>query len=589
MKDFLKMTGAVILGFIVVNTIFLVFSFMMLGALASLGTPTVQMPHKAVLVIDLSKVSIREQSGEPDALQILQGTSRRQLGLYDAVRAINTAATDPAVDFIYLRPDNPDCSLSSLEELRVALKNFRNYGKPVVTLTDMPGNGSYYLASASDKIYMYDYAGSMNLLTGVSTQMTFLKDILDKLGVNVQLIRHGKYKAAGETYIKNSISPENRYQTEAMVKSLWSAITDKVAEDRGISSDEFNSLIDNLSLQTPEDFIRYGLVDELVDKEEMKEKLAMLSGLDNYKKVKGISLEDYASIKVLPNLRAKNKIAIIYAEGNIIDGYEQEQVAGDRFASIIAKVREDSDIKAVVLRVNSPGGSVSGSDKIKKELDLLKKEKPLVASYGSYAASGGYWISNNCDYIFTNATTLTGSIGVFSLIPDFSKTMKDIAHVNITSISSNKHGDMYSGMRPLSASELQYMQASVEDIYDRFTGNVAESRGMTKAGVDSIAQGRVWTGKDALSIGLVDNIGTLEDAVNYAIDAASETVAGNFQVVAYPKPLSTMEKLMGTLGGNEASVLAGTPFEYIEQAFKNWKSNMNGKVYARMPYEYEIK
>lgn len=588
MKDFLKMTGATILGFIIVNTIFFVFSMMIFGLLASLGTPTVQMPDKAVLVMDLSKVTISEQSSEPDALQMLQGNNRRQLGIYDAVQAINTAANDPAVDFIYLRPDNPDCSISALEEIRTALKNFRNHGKAVVALTDMPGNGSYYLASAADKIYMYDYAGSMNLLTGLNVQMTFLKDILDKLGVNVQLIRHGKYKSAGETYIKNSISPENRHQTEVMVKSLWRAVTDKIAEDRGISAEEFNSLIDNLKLQTPEDFLKYSLVDELLDKEGMKEKLAILSGVEKYKDVKCISLENYASVRLLPKAK-KNKIAIIYADGNILDGYGEEQVAGDRFASIIAKVREDSDIKAVVLRVNSPGGSVTGSDKIKKELDLLKEVKPLVASYGSYAASGGYWISNNCDYIFSNATTLTGSIGVFSIIPDFSKTINEIAHVNITSISSNKHGDMYSGMRPLGNSELQYMQASVEDIYDRFTGIVAEGRNMTKAGVDSIAQGRVWTGQDALAIGLVDNIGTLEDAVNYAINAAGETVTGDFQVVAYPKPLGTLDRLMSSLGGGNASILTDTPFEYIEKAFRSLKTNTNGKVYARMPYEYEIK
>ena len=215
-----------------------------------------------------------------------------------------------------------------------------------------------------------------------------------------------------------------------------------------------------------------------------------------------VSLTDYAKLKVLPNFKADNKIAVIYANGNIVDGNEPEQVAGDRFASIIADVRKDSTVKAVVFRVSSPGGSVFASEKIKAEIDLLRQDKPVIASYGAYAASGGYWISNSCDYIFTNAGTLTGSIGVFSMIPDFSKTLKDIAHVNITTVSTNRHGDMYSSFRPLDNDEINYMQASVERIYDKFTSIVAEGRDLDKSFVDSIAQGRVWAGSDALELGL---------------------------------------------------------------------------------------
>ena len=337
----------------------------------------------------------------------------------------------------------------------------------------------------------------------------------------------------------------------------------------------------------PQDFLDNGLVDELLTQEELREKLCDLSVVEDFEDVSMISLQDYATLKSVPNLKAKEKIAVIYASGNIIEGNDKTQVAGDRFASIIAGVRKDSTVKAVVFRVNSPGGSVLASEKIKNEMDLLKEVKPVIASYGNYAASGGYWISNNSDYIFSNASTLTGSIGVFSMIPEFSGTLKDIAHVNITTISSNDHADMYSGTRPLSASETAYMQASVEKIYERFTSIVAGGRNLEVPYVDSIAQGRVWSGSDALEIGLVDSIGTLKDALVYAAGAAGNPDLASWQIAEYPKPLTTFEMILESLGGS-ASVFAGTPLENVEKAFSSWKADESGKVYARMPYEITL-
>ena len=590
MKDFVKMTLAVVLGLFIAGTAMFFFSLMVVGSIAALGSSQPVMPKEAVLTVDMSTLSLSEQTQEADPLSSLQGgDGKSYLGILSAVRAINAAALDPAVKFIYLRPDGVSGGLSQLEEFRKALKNFRNSGKAIIALTETPTNGSYYLASVADKILMYDYAGGMNMITGLSTQMFFLKDILDRLGVNVQLIRHGKYKSAGEMFIKSDISPDNRHQNEVMLNSIWGAWTQAIAEDRNITAEKFNSLVDNLSLNDPQDFLENGLVDELLDKEGFKERLTGLYGAGKFDDIKSISLQDYATLKDIPNLKAKEKIAIIYAEGNIIDGRGKEQIAGDRFASIVADVRKDSTVKAVVLRVNSPGGSVVASDKIKVELDLLRKDKPLIASYGDYAASGGYWISNNCDYIFSNATTLTGSIGVYSMIPDFSRTAKEIAHVNVVTISSNRHGDMYSGMRALDKAELAYMQQSVEDIYGRFTSIVAEGRGMTVEEVDEIAQGRVWAGNDALEIGLVDQIGTLEDALNFAVASIGGTDLDSYQIAAYPKPLTTIEKIMENFGGNNASILKGTMFEPVEKAFRDWNESNSGQVYARIPYEMDIR
>ena len=310
---------------------------------------------------------------------------------------------------------------------------------------------------------------------------------------------------------------------------------------------------------------------------------------EKFSQVKSIPFAGYAKAKFINDYKKKNKVAIIYADGEIVDGKAKKQVAGDRFTDIIAKVRKDSTIKAVVLRVNSPGGSVVASSKIKTELDLLRESVPVIASYGNYAASGGYWISANTDKIFSNATTLTGSIGVFSMIPDISGTLKDKLHVNVTTVNSNTHSDMYSITKPLDAAETAYMQASVENIYDRFTSIVATGRDMTVEEVDAIAQGRVWTGAEAEGIGLVDQIGTITDALNYAaISIDGVESIKDVQILEYPKPQTSLEMILEMFGAGE-SVFAGTPFENVEKAFRGWNGSQAGKVYARMPYEITIR
>lgn len=586
------MTLAAIVGFLVVNVVLLFFSFALLGSLAALGSSQPVMPRTAVLTLDMSRTAVSEQTTELDPISQIQGNDISVIGIWDAIQAIDAAAADPAIKYMYLKPDRASGGIAELEELRTAIDNFRKSGKAVISYMENPSTPGYYLATASDKIYMSAYEGSMNMIAGLSSQMIFLKDILDKLGINVQLIRHGKYKSAGEMYVRNASSPENLKQNRELLDAIWGNWTETIASAREMSQDKFNSLIDGLELNFPDDFLENGLVDELVTSDQMKQKLSDFFDAGITENVPVISLSDYAKLKVVPNIKAKNKIAVIYANGNIIDGDDVEQVAGDRFASIISGVRKDSTVKAVVFRVSSPGGSVFASEKIKNEIDLLREKKPVIASYGAYAASGGYWISSNCDYIFSNAGTLTGSIGVFSMIPEFSKTLKDIAHVNITTVSTNRHGDMYSGTRPLDKAETEYMQASVERIYDRFTTLVSEGRGMDKDYVDSIAQGRVWAGSDALELGLVDRIGTIKDAIMYAVSSAKGDYGqdlSNWQIVEYPRPLTTMEKIMEALGGSSAEVFAGTPLESVEKAFKGWSGTQSGQVYARIPYEIEIK
>ena len=591
MKDFVKMTLATLAGLLIFGFVSMFMSIVMIGAIAALGETEPVMPREGVLQINMSAMTLSEQSQEADPFASLTGGSTiTPVGIYSAIQAVNAAATDPAVKFIYMKPDGASAGIAQLEEFRTALENFRNSGKAIVSYIENPTNAGYYLASVSDKIYMTSYEGGMNMLSGLSSQMIFLKDILDRLGVNVQLIRHGKYKSAGEMYIRNSASPENLEQNTEMIESIWDSWAEKIAASRGISVETLNAMMNNLELNFPSDFLEKGLVDELFTREELQQQLCDLYSAEKFEDIKAIQFPEYVKVKSAATSKANKKIAVIYAEGNIVDGNEKQQVAGDRFAGIIEDVRKDSTVKAVVLRVNSPGGSVLASEKIKNEIDLLKKRGvPVIASYGDYAASGGYWISAGCDKIFSNATTLTGSIGVFSMIPDISGTLKDIAHVNITPVNSNKHADMYNMMRPLDKAELDYMQASVERIYDKFTALVAEGRDMTVEGVDEIAQGRVWTGAEALEIGLVDEIGTIEDAINYAafcIDGVSSL--DDVQVAAYPKPLTAMESLLETLIG-DTSIFADTPLENVEEAFRDWNASESGKVYARIPYEISVR
>lgn len=576
MKDFWKMLLAVVCGLIVAGFLRSILIFGFLGAIAAVGGSSKQvLPREGVLAIDMSSFIIAEQNQPSAPMASLNSGMVPTVGLLRAVKALEIAAKDPGVKYAFLRVDGNLSDVTTIEEFRKALAAFRASGKAVVAFTESPSTGGYWLASVADKIYMTSYDGGNVMFHGISSQSFYLKDLLDRLGVNVQLIRHGKYKSAGEMFVRNSSSPENREQYQAMVDALWGTLASDIAQSRGISVEKINSLVDNLSLCLPGDFLAEGLVDGLLSREELKGKLADLAMEEKFSDVKMIPFPDYVDAKILPQLKAKKNIAIIYANGEIVDAKDPRNVDGDRFARLVDKVRSDSTIKAVVLRVNSPGGSVLASEKIKHELDLLAQCKPLIASYGSLAASGGYWISNNCKHIFSDATTLTGSIGVFGMIPEFSKTAKDLLHVGVMTVSSNKHGDMYGLMRPFDKDEYAYMQRSIENIYDKFTTIVSEGRDLPKDRVDEIGQGRVWAGTDALGIGLVDEIGTLRDAIAYAAADAGLT-EGAYRIAEYPEPMSEFQMLMEMLGQKSE------PDQFVRAKLSEFAKP---QILARMPYE----
>lgn len=594
MKDFLKMLLAVICGFIVMGFLGLMILGGLIGSAAG-GSGKTVMPRNGVLVMDLSQFSIDEQAATPPAsLTSLVGggvSLQAPISLWDAVQAIRKAAEDPSVKLIYMKPDGASLSSAISEEIRDALAEFRKSGKAVISYIESPTTGSYYLASVSDKVYMSSNCGAGPMMTGVSGQLFFLKDLLDKFGVNVQLIRHGKYKSAGEMYIKSEPSPENLEQNQAMVSSMANSMYEEISESRDVSVDSLNYLVDNMKLLFPEDMLNHGLVDGLLTKEELRQKLAVLAGADDFSNTGMVSFSDYVSSVITDPLKSKKQIAVIYAHGNIVEGSDPQNIGGDDFSTLLSMVRADSSVKAVVLRVSSPGGSVLAADKIKTEIDLLRKVKPVVASYGDYAASGGYWISASCDKIYTDKMTLTGSIGCFSMVPDLSKTAKDIAHVGIATVSSNKHGAMLTPFHTLDEAEVAVMQSQIENIYGKFVANVAEGRELSPAYVDSIAQGRVWTGADAIGINLADEIGSLSDAINYAATLAGEADASSIDVIGYPAPVTILDNILAMIGEGSSpvqDVFAGTPFWRVEEAFKSWKWQSSDHFMAMMPYQVII-
>ena len=589
MKEFVRTMLAVIAGIVVLNLLGFLFFIFMIGSMAASSSSKTVVPRNAILDINMADITLAEQSTD-DMPSFAAGgmDTRTTVGIWDAVRAIDAAANDPSVKFILLRADEASGGTATMEEFRAALDEFRTSGKPIIAYTENPGTGSYYLASVADKVYITSYHGGNATFVGLAGNMVFFKDILDKLGVNVQLIRHGKYKSAGETFIKNAPSAENMEQNKVMIESMWKTLGGSIAKSRGLTMEQLNSLVDNLRLNFPEDFVECGLADAALDREQLIEKLCEQAMVTDRKDLRMVAFSKYAELKAT-SLPGKNNVAIFFADGDIVDGDDYGKIAADRFVQEIDKLRNDKSVKAVVLRVNSPGGSVIASEKIKSALALLDAEKPVVASYGNYAASGGYWISNGCRKIYTNASTLTGSIGVFSMIPEFSKTMRKVG-VNFVSVGSNAHSDMYALNRPFDAAELAYLQASVEDIYERFVNMVAENRNMTVDQVDAIAQGRVWTGSDAIEIGIVDEIGTLSDAVVYAASLAGFDDPSQYKVKTSPAPLSFMEQLMMTFNKDNApTILTGTPLECMTDLLRSLNEDRPTEVYARMPYDIEIR
>lgn len=582
MKFFKNLLAAVLGCFLALGLIF-IFTFSIIGALAP-KDEVITVKPESVLKIDLG-ITIAEQTYEDpfDLSSIMQSIplpisqqATNSIGIRDAINAIDKAATDPNIKYILITGLDQGSGISYLEEVRNALERFRNSGKAIIAYGENFSLGGYYIASVADKIYSDNMAS--NSIVGLSATILYLKDILARVGVEMQLIRHGKYKSAGEQFIADEMSPANYEQTISRLNSTWNHIAGEICASREISQEYFDGLINNLKINTPQQMLEHRLIDVVCSKSEFETTICKLSGEESIEDINWIMLGKYAKAVLKPNFKAKDKIAIIYADGEITPS--GEGITAKKFVPIIEKVRKDSSVKAVVLRVNSPGGAVQPAEQIRAELELLQQDKPLIVSYGTMAASGGYWISAGADKIYSNSTAITGSIGVFSMIPSAEKTFTDILHINPETVSTHKHSDMLSLTRRLDNTERNSLQDQIELIYTQFLNIVAQGREMTPERVDEIAQGRVWTGDEGLEIKLVDEIGGINDAISYAAICAD---LKDYRVVEYPKIEDNLTKLLNKANeAQEAMTIVQSPDMMIEQLFHSLQTEQG--IYARLPY-----
>ncbi len=523
---FVKVFLAALLAFVAGTFLcFFLWILVLVGMAGSMGGSTEPVTDNTILKIDFSEMITDSPSMNPFAaidFQTMQSTP--QLSFFSALRAIDAAATDDRIKGIYLRMNGLGgvSDTAQAEELREALKHFKESGKFIISYNETYGQGQYYLATVADKIYMqpegtFDWAG-------LSLQSLFFKGLLDKLGIEVQIFRPTacKYKSAVEPYFLKKMSPENRAQTEAMISSMWQTITTAISESRGVSVEELNRLADNLSVILPEEAVKAGLIDGVKYEDEMEtvfEELGVEKGLDdelNFVTLGGYASQVGADVKKL----TAPAVAIVYAEGQIVDGEGTDgMIYGNTLAAKLREVRLDEDVKSVVLRVNSPGGSALASDLIWREMELLKAEKPVIVSMGGYAASGGYYISAPADAIVSDRMTLTGSIGVFGMIPNYGKAMEQKLGITIDEVKTNASAGM-GGFKALSPNEHRAIMRSVDRVYERFTSLVAEGRNLSIERVLELAGGRVYTGAEALEIGLVDMNGGLKAAIAVAVEKA---------------------------------------------------------------------
>ena len=469
---------------------------------------------------------LSERSGSSFRFSLQGGLSMSSsLSLLSVERALEKAAEDNDIAMVFFRPDMISAGMAAREELRQSLARFASKGKPVVCYGISFDTGSYYLGSVGDRVFMHP--GSSGTLFGPSSTQLYYKDLLDSLGVRIQLIRHGSYKSAGEPYVRSEMSEENRQQYQALLGSIWEPMVEEMASSRGIAADSLRTWISTLQLSTSRDWQEKGLVDGLKYRDEMEEYLCHLFGKADPDDLKKVSMSEYVeSLKQ----NGPKKVAVLYAEGEIVRS--GSGIAGEKFAREIAKVRADSSVKAVVFRVNSPGGEVVAAEMIRREIEALRKDKPVIASYGDYAASGGYLISAGTDRIFVDNATLTGSIGVFGQVISYGEALSSKLYIHPYTVGTHEHSDMGSGMRPLDEVELARYQEEIDGIYDEFVRVVSDGRGMDRNAVEAIAQGRVWSGGDALKNGLADEKGTLLEAVRYAARLAG---LGKYSIEAYPE------------------------------------------------------
>ena len=543
MKDFIKYTMATVVGLVLVSIIMGILTFVsMAGMIASEGMSS-PIEKKSVLRITL-KGSITERAGEENPLSKLGGETTQQIALDQALQALEKAAKNDKIEGIYMEGGLLSAYPAEVQELRQALLKFKKSGKWIIAYADTYSRSAYYLCSVADKVYL-NPIGMLDW-SGLSSNPMFFTGLMKKLGIKMQVFKVGTYKSAVEPYIAEQMSDANREQVSSYQQSIWNNMLKDVAKSRKTTVEALNSLADSLTiLSGPEASVKGGLVDKLCYQDEVKKILKNKAKMDEDESLRFVSISDVAQSEEL-NDKVDDEIAVYYAYGEIKEditgGFAQESaITSKQMTKDLQELREDDDVKAVVLRVNSPGGSAYASEQIWREVQLLSKEKPVIVSMGALAASGGYYISCGANKIFAEPTTLTGSIGIFGMIPDATELLTDKLGLSFDVVKTNAHSDFGAMGRPLNESECRLMQAYINQGYELFTGRVAQGRKISQDSVKAVAEGRVWTGEQAMKIGLVDKLGNLNDAIAAAAKAAK---IEKYSVGRYPEPAPWFASLL---------------------------------------------
>jgi signal peptide peptidase sppA, 67K type len=585
MKEFLRSTLATITGVLICGFIFIILGVTMLaGIVASSESETLVMPN-SVFTLEL-KGTVQERY-QPSPVDQFFEDQISTYGLEDILSSIQKAKENEQIKGIYLHTGALACSTASLQAIHRALADFKQSGKFLIAYADMYTQGGYYLASVADKVIV-NPVGSLSW-HGLASETMFLKDFLAKIGVKMQIFRVGTYKSAVEPMTNTEMSPANREQTQAFLESTWKSIVDDVAASRNISVDSLNLLADkNMDLRPAEDYVHCGLADTLMYKDEVLSYLKSLAGLTEEDDFHTLSLDEMTRVKsATPKSKTRDVVAVYYAYGEIDNGSSYDEgINSEKMTKDLRDLRKDKNVKAVVLRVNSPGGSAYGSEQIWREVNLLKAEKPVVVSMGDYAASGGYYISCAANKIVAEPTTLTGSIGIFGMMPDASELLTNKLGLHFDGVKTHKMADMGSMSRPFNAEESALMQQMVNQGYALFTKRCAEGRNIPLEELCKIAEGRVWTGSMAKELKLVDELGGLDTAIQLAAELGK---VKDYKLKSYPAKQDFLTELLNTRTDRYIHGQLQETFGEYYQGFE-WLRHVkqSDRLQARLPFNMRI-
>jgi len=589
MREFFKYVFATVVGVVISLVLFFVFLVVLIVGVvkSSLNEDKVSVSNNSVLFINLDQAITERTTEDPfSKLPVVGSEGNKSIGFNEVILALREAKNDDNIKCVYLTVSSPQAGFATMREIRDALIDFKTSKKKIIAYSEVYTQGAYYLASVADKVYL-NPEGALEF-KGFKSQTMFFKGALDKLGVEAQIVRVGNYKSAVEPFFTDKMSDKNREQVTAYLNGLYETFLDGIAKSRNISAPVLHQIAEDYKIQQPADAVAYKMVDGLRYKDEIIEELKSISGKDKKNNLSTVTINEYArNVSKDQDNNAKNKVAVIYANGDITGGEgSDQQIGSERISRAIRKARLDSSVKAIVLRVNSPGGSALASDVIWREIVLSKKIKPVIASFGDVAASGGYYIACAADSIFVQPNTITGSIGVFGIIPNLQKLYNEKLGITFDGVKTGKYADIMSTDRPMTAGERLIIQNDVNRVYSSFITRVADGRKRTKAYIDSVAGGRVWVGTDAVRIGLADRTANFNQAI---VSAAKKANIKEYSIVEYPEMLDPFKSLMENTTEKVKMYYAKQELGANYTIYQQIKSAISRSgIQTRMPFEIKV-